>query len=158
MDLFILRHGTAEDGNPLGDFHRALTSKGRAQSRAAGKLLAAAELLPQVVLCSPLVRARQTAEEFCDAAGLPGPVCESWLSSGSRPETMLQGLTGQRDFKRVLIVGHEPDLSTLIGESLDVRRGRIVMKKGALACVTLNPPAPAGELRFLLPPALIREL
>ena len=72
MELILLRHGKAEDSHPQGDGTRALVDKGRKQARRAGRILKAAEGAPEIVLTSPLVRAVQTAEEFCRAAELPG--------------------------------------------------------------------------------------
>src|SRR5512142_1255743 len=63
MLLYILRHGTAEPRRPeLDDALRALTDKGRDQCRRAAALLRRLEL-PELVVTSPLKRARQTAEE-----------------------------------------------------------------------------------------------
>jgi phosphohistidine phosphatase len=152
MDLLLLRHGKAEDFHKDGDGPRALVPKGVAQARKAGLLLAAAKLLPEIVLTSPLVRARETAEEFCAAAGLPGPVLQSWLSCGCHPETLAAEMAAFRDFKRAMVVGHEPDLSQFIQWALGGHGGAVEMKKGAVACLRINPPARSGTLRFLIPP------
>src|SRR5687768_2130510 len=103
MELVVLRHGKAEDSNPAGDAARELLEKGRSQSQDAGQLLKSAGLLPEIVLSSPLARARQTAEEFCEAARLPAPVVVPWLASGMHPDTALNELVGYREFSRVAI-------------------------------------------------------
>lgn len=154
MDLILLRHGKAEDLNPQGDGARALVEKGREQARRAGTILKNARLLPEIVLSSPLLRARQTAEEFCTAANIPGPVLQGWLSCGCQPESLTSELTAFHDFKRVLIVGHEPDFSNFLQWSLGAYGASIQMKKGALACLRLSPPARHGTLTFLIPPKL----
>jgi phosphohistidine phosphatase len=154
MHLLLLRHGKAENSNPSGDFSRALVEKGREQARRAGTLLKNAELLPEIVLTSPLVRARQTADEFCQAAGLPGPVIQGWLASGMAPDTALSELAAFRDFKRVAIVGHEPDLSRFIEMLIGAMGGGIEMRKGAIACLEVSPPTLRGRLAFLIPPKL----
>ena len=65
MEIILLRHGKAEPhGHPQGDAARALVPKGEEQSRRAGDFLRAAGILPEIVLTSPLVRAKQTAEHF----------------------------------------------------------------------------------------------
>jgi phosphohistidine phosphatase len=157
MELILLRHGKAEDCSAGGDFARALTTKGHAQSQRAGRLLKAASSLPDIVLTSPLIRARQTAEEFCNAAGIPGAIIQGWLSSGFAPETGLTELSSFRDFKRVMIVGHEPDLSSLISFILETSSACIQMKKGALACLNVSPPSRRGTLLYLIPPKLAEE-
>lgn len=156
MDLILLRHGLAEDSHPEGDFPRALVDKGREQARRAAKLLKGAGLLPEIVLTSPLVRARQTAEEFCQTAGMPGAVIQGWLACGMSPETAMTELTAYRDFKTVAIVGHEPDFSELIQWILGAGGGGVEVKKGAVACLRISPPAQHGVLRYLVPPKLAK--
>lgn len=154
MELILLRHGKAEDTNPGGDFPRALVEKGREQARRAARLLKGADLLPELVLTSPLIRARQTAEEFCNAAEMPGEVIQSWLACGMAPETALTELSTFKDFRRIAIVGHEPDFSSLIQWVLGAA-GSVEVKKGAIACLRVNPPARNGTLVYLIPPKLV---
>lgn len=154
MELIVLRHGKAEDSHPEGDFPRQLVEKGRRQSRDAALTLRSAGLLPDLVLTSPLVRARQTAEEFCEAAGLTPPIVVPWLAAGMSAETALNELVGFREFNRVAITGHEPDLSELIQWLIGARGGSIEMKKGSLACLRVYPPAKLGTLLYLAPPAI----
>ncbi len=157
MDLILLRHGKAENTSPDGDFSRALVEKGREQARRAGKLLKSAGTLPDIVLTSPLLRARQTADEFCQAAGMPGPVIQGWLACGMAPDMAISELGAFRDFKRVAIVGHEPDFSRLIEWLLGTVGGSIEMRKGAIACVRIAPPSRHGSLAYLIPPKLTEE-
>lgn len=154
MDLILLRHGKAEDLNPGGDSARELLEKGREQSRRAARLLKRSKLLPEIVLTSPLVRARQTAEEFCNTAGMPGAVIQGWLACGMHPEEALHELAGFREFKRVAIVGHEPDFSELIQWILGTSGGRVEVKKGSITCVQINPPSRHGTLVYLVPPKM----
>jgi phosphohistidine phosphatase len=157
MDLLLLRHGKAVDFHPDGDAARELVEKGFAQARHAGQLLAAVKLLPEIVLTSPLVRARQTADAFCTAAGLPGPVIQNWLACGCAAESLSAGLAAFHDFKRVMIVGHEPDFSQFIQWTLGAYGATIEVKKGAIACLRVNPPARHGTLNFLIPPRFSSE-
>jgi len=139
MDLILLRHGKAENTSVDGDFSRALVEKGREQARRAGKLLKNAGTLPDIVLTSPLLRARQTADEFCQAAGVPGAVIQGWLACGMTPDMAISELTGFRDFKRVALVGHEPDFSQLIEWILGVVHGEVEVKWERLpACGSLR--------------------
>ncbi len=157
MDLIILRHGKAENTSMDGDFSRALVEKGREQARRAGERLKSAAVLPDIVLTSPLLRARQTADEFCQAAGMPGPVIQGWLASGMPPDMAVRELAAFRDFKRVAIVGHEPDLSQLIEWILGAASRSIEVKKGTIACLRFTPPARHGVLAYLIPPKLTEE-
>jgi phosphohistidine phosphatase len=158
MELIILRHGKAEDFNARGDAARALVEKGRQQARRAATILKRAKMLPEIVLTSPFVRARETADEFCTTAEMPGAVIQGWLACGMNPEEALHELTGFREFKRVAIVGHEPDLSGLIEWILGCTGGGVEMKKGSIACVQVTPPSRFGTLIYLVPPKLTGEL
>jgi phosphohistidine phosphatase len=135
MNLFLLRHGNAEDRNALSpdDFSRALLEKGHQQARNAARILSSATMLPDIVLCSPLVRARETAESFTQAANMPGPVIQSWLACGMNPETALSELQGFLDFKSVMIVGHEPDFSEFAQYLLGCSADTIELRKGSIA-------------------------
>jgi phosphohistidine phosphatase len=157
MDLILLRHGKAEDTNPGGDSARELTGKGRQQARRQAKLLKQAGMLPEIVLTSPLARARQTADEFCETSGVPGAVIQGWLACGMAPETALRELAGFREFKRVAIVGHEPDFSGLIAWLLGAPGAAVRVKKGAIACLKINPPSRHGTLKYLIPPKLAED-
>lgn len=154
MELILLRHGKAENTHRDGDFSRALVDRGRQQARQAAQLLRAAEILPEIVLSSPLTRARQTADEFCNTAKIPGAVIQGWLACGMSPELALAELVAFRDFKRVAIVGHEPDFSQLIEWILGSKNGSIDVKKGTLACLRISPPSRQGVLAYLIPPRL----
>jgi len=158
MDLILLRHGKAENFNPAGDFQRALVEKGREQARRAARTLKTAGLLPDIVLTSPLIRARQTSDEFCQTADMPGAVIQGWLASGMAPETAMAELAAFRDFKRVAIVGHEPDFSVLVEWILGVTGGGVEVKKGAIACLRITPPSRFGNLAYLIPPKLAGEM
>ena len=130
--------------------------KGWGQARAAGRFLKRIGCVPELVLTSPLVRARETAEGFCEAAGIDGPVEVGWLACGADPETVMEELRGYSEFASVAVVGHEPDLSELVGHLLGAGHGRVRMKKGAVACVRLSYGMRMGELGFLLPPKVVR--
>ncbi len=157
MDLILLRHGKAADNSASGDFGRELVARGREQARRAAEILKSAERLPDIVLTSPLIRARQTADEFCTAAGIPGPVIQGWLACGMRPEVSIGELSAFRDFRCVMLVGHEPDFSGFVEWLLGTTAGSVEMKKGALCGLRINPPEQRGTLRYLIPPKLGRE-
>ena len=63
MELLLIRHATAES-SAASDFERALTDVGNSQAEKVGQFLKRSNLVPDVTLASPLVRARQTAESY----------------------------------------------------------------------------------------------
>ncbi len=157
MQLLLLRHGKAEDCSPGGDFSRVLEEKGYEQARHAARILVASDLLPDLVLSSPVVRARQTADTFTEHANMPGPIIQSWLACGMSPETALAELAAFPDFKRIMIVGHEPDFSRFISYCLG-GSAEIEVRKGSITCLDLRPPSPRAILRFLIPHKLAKHL
>lgn len=145
--LWLLRHGDAEPHGTRDDFDRRLTGRGEAQSRNAGAALQAVGLTFSAVVSSPRVRARDTALLACEALG-GQPVIHEPLGGGF-DGTQARGLVGPEHGSRVLIVGHEPDFSSIVHE---LTGARIDMKKGGVAGIRLGP---APELIALLRP---REL
>ncbi|MBB5352166.1 phosphohistidine phosphatase [Haloferula luteola] len=154
MELILLRHGKAEDHRSEGDFDRRLVDKGMRQARRAARLLGGLDRLPEVVLSSPRIRAKETAEHFCDEVGLGAPVIQSWLDCGMNPEEAMRELAAFSEFERVMIVGHEPDFSMLV-ESWIECRGGVEVKKGALVGLEVMPPRRGGRLVFLVPPKMV---
>lgn len=148
MLIYFLRHAEAEDTSPQGDAGRRLTDKGMQRSRQVGQALVAMDVIVDMVLCSPLQRALETADAVLESVDARLEV-EDDLAGNLDPDTLGYMLEAHGPAGNVLIVGHEPDLSRTI--TLLIGGGRIEMKKGAVACVeTLAPVAGAGVLRWLL--------
>ncbi|MBK1791307.1 SixA phosphatase family protein [Persicirhabdus sediminis] len=157
MDLIIIRHAKAED-NQGADGERALTDKGISQGEAVGDLLIQLDLEPDVVLASPLVRARQTAEAICSRWEAATPIIEPWLSCGMPPSEAKVELQAYSAFQTVAIVGHEPDLSCLVEHILGMQIGCCEMKKASVCYikdVKLN--GGGGVLGFLVPVAAMAK-
>ena len=135
MDLYILRHGIAEDVSATGaDSDRQLTPEGQKKTHDAGRALRNLEIEFDLVLSSPFARAWRTAEIVVEELGCQRILskCDA-LASGSPMKGMLAELS-LIACPSVLIVGHEPDLSQLI--SILISGGTdvaVAMKKGALA-------------------------
>ena len=157
MELLVIRHAKAEDGHPAGDGARALVAKGFEQSERLGRFLKRTDRRPDVVLTSPLVRARQTAETLCQAAEMPGPVVQGWLACGMDPEAAIRELVAFSDFERVAIVGHEPDLSSLIEWLLGCSGSSVEVKKASITGLLVHPPAWHARLLFHIPPGMLGE-
>jgi phosphohistidine phosphatase len=102
--LFIVRHAKAAAGEP--DELRPLTQDGRETARALGKQLAADGIRPDAIVTSPLLRARETADEIAKAVGGEAEPDER-LAPGATPEDMHAAAAGRGE--TVLVVGHQPD-------------------------------------------------
>ena len=147
FEVWLLRHGDAVPHGSVPDFQRELTSKGERQSRAAGKALERLGVRPAACYTSPKVRARDTARLACKALGLRAEEVES-IAGGFDRDDLRELLTAHDDGACVLVVGHEPDFSILVG---DVTGARVELKKGGVAAVRVE--RGSGELLALLRPA-----
>jgi phosphohistidine phosphatase len=151
--LWVLRHAEAEPHGTRSDAERRLTPRGEAQARAAGAALALMDVAFEAVLFSPKARGRQTAElaaESWEAGQRELLRAHEPLASGFDGVQALDALSQLGADGRLLVVGHEPDLSRTVA---DLTGGRIDLKKGGLAVVRLE--GVAGELAVLARP---REL
>jgi phosphohistidine phosphatase len=134
--LWLLRHAEAEPHGAAPDERRQLTDRGERQSRAAGAALAALGVRLDLVLSSPRVRALDTAKLAREALdedvelGIHEP-----LSAGFTGAEALDVLAAQGARVHLMLVGHEPDLSGVIGE---LTGARVKLKKGGLAMVDVS--------------------
>jgi phosphohistidine phosphatase len=133
VELWLLRHGDAEDGDG-DDAARRLTPKGEAQAAAAGRALAALDREFLAVYASPRVRARDTAGPVAEALGLE-PQIHVPLSGGFGPGDVATLILGFDRGGRVVLVGHEPDFSMLVEHTTGAQ---ITMKKGGIAVIRLD--------------------
>ena len=156
VELCLLRHSHAGDSATWAgpDEIRPLTEKGRRQAERLGRLLAAAGFAPDVVLTSPLVRARETAEIVAELLGVRVRV-DPRLGEPLDLATVDAILDDAGSPGRPVVVGHDPDFSEIVTELVGAP---ILMRKGALARVDIERPLEpgAGDLRWLLPPDLLR--
>jgi phosphohistidine phosphatase len=149
--LWLLRHADAEPHGTRRDAERQLTERGRRQADIAGAALARMGAAFGGILASPKVRARETAElALARLDGSQRDLLElhALLAGGVQAREALELLEGVAGGGALLLVGHEPDLSGIVGE---LTGARIDLKKGGLAVVRLG--AGGAELVLLLRPA-----
>jgi phosphohistidine phosphatase len=108
MRLLIVRHAEAAPGTP--DELRALTADGREQARRLGDELRAGGLVPDAVVASPLLRARETSA----ALGFGEADVDERLAPGATAADMRDAAVGRGE--TVLLVGHQPDCSRAVAE------------------------------------------
>ena len=161
MKLLLVRHAAAVPrGTPgVADDERPLTPKGKAKFTAAAKGLARIAKRPDVLLTSPLPRARATAEIAARAFKRVEPTVEPALAQESL-DVIVAALGAHGADATVAIVGHEPTLSALMARLLGAAHGeRLAFKKGGAALVDL-PDGPGGEgvLVWFLRPKVLRTL
>src|SRR5262249_15609948 len=135
MRLLIIRHAIAvAHGTPdVPEDERPLTPRGEKRFREAARGLARICRRPDVLLTSPLVRARQTAELAAAAWGRIEPQEEDALAGGSF-EQIAAVVDKHRDKRLVTVVGHEPDVSSLLARLVGTASSeRLTFKKGGAA-------------------------
>ncbi|HVT79067.1 MAG TPA: histidine phosphatase family protein [Phycisphaerae bacterium] len=160
--LYFCRHGIAEEAKAgQEDAERKLTAEGEKKFRkaAAGIARVVEDEPPKLILSSPLVRARETAEILAQVLEKAGMKLEIRLTADLGPGGKLGGLLKTAAGQPTVAVGHEPLLSEWIAELCFHGQGGLglEMKKGALAAMDVRS-ARSAKLLFLLPPAVLRRL
>jgi phosphohistidine phosphatase len=120
--ILLLRHGKSKRGPEYEtDFERPLAKRGKRDAEEMGAFLAEQDLVPEVILCSPAERARETALLCAQAAGCEDVVRFERSLYGGGEEAYLSLLWALEDtVSRVLFCAHNPDLE-IVAEEL-VRR------------------------------------
>lgn len=159
-----MRHAIAFDRDRnrwRDDAERPLSPAGIRRARKAAAGLKKLTRRPERLLTSPLLRARQTAQILTQVAGWPVAEETPELSPGE-PALAVLSLLGKDRSKLAAVVGHQPDLSHLLGACLLGGGGElpIEMKKNAVACVSFSGRARAGHaaLAWLATPKMLRAL
>lgn len=156
MILYFLRHGKAgHHSGAADDDARELTEAGIAALRAAAPTWRRLNLRPDLVLSSPLPRALQTAQLLMEGLGISGaPVVDDRLRPGAGWGDLARAIAAHPDARRVMFVGHEPDMSSAM--SLLTGAASVRMRKGGVGCVEFPgvPEPGTGELAWLIDPDL----
>jgi phosphohistidine phosphatase len=143
-ELLVYRHGHAKRSDFETDIERELRDKGKRNAQRMGIWLARNDKLPDLVISSPAVRARVTAEKTCKTAGLSGQIVKTdervYQASVKDLIIVLSELT--EDHKRVMLVGHNPSLEMLLDylcwNQVPRRVKGGVLSPAALACLKLD--------------------
>lgn len=162
IELYLIRHGlaAARGENYPDDTKRPLTQRGIERLKREGRGLVALDVTFDVILTSPLVRTRQTAETIADAFRTrPQIVNTDALAPGGPHNAIIDELAKHSRRKRIALVGHEPGMGELAGRLIGLRRP-IEFKKGAVCRIDVQalPPTGPGQLHWFLTPRILREL
>jgi phosphohistidine phosphatase len=137
------------------DAERPLTEEGKERMARSAAVLARLDLELDAILTSPLARARQTADIVAEALNAKDKLLyESRLGIGFDSDQLADILRDHAGAEALMLIGHEPSFSETI--SALIGGGRIVCRKGGLACVKLGDRTSLkGELLWLIPPRLL---
>jgi phosphohistidine phosphatase len=160
MELYLIRHGIAEDkGLGIKDEERSLTKEGRQKTEKVAQQLVKLSLKFDLILTSPLVRARQTADILI-AEKLSSQLEESnHLAPDGQISTWLKDWLEPRNYSQntqLAMVGHEPGLTNwaeilLWGEA----KASLVLKKAGMIGIKLpetGSPLGRSQMFWLTPP------
>ncbi len=161
MDIYILRHGKAgiADHGSADDHMRHLTARGEEEIKEIGEWIGDRAIDFSLIASSPLARARETASIVSRILSGSDQV-QLWeeLSPGVPPGAVVQKIQRLTPGSSILLVGHEPQLSSLISLLVcNCPDCDITLKKGGIARIRLEEGLVSGTLMWLLPPGLIRN-
>jgi phosphohistidine phosphatase len=164
-ELCIMRHGIAVMRGAaafLDDTKRPLTPEGKQKMRAIASGLVRLGFEVDWIVTSPLVRAVETAEIVGELLSSKPPLdfCDA-LRPGGSGEALIAFLAKRPKCRRVLVVGHEPDLGELAARLIGAgRNAHMQFKKGGCCLISFNefPPKSPGQLMWWLTPRILRKL
>jgi phosphohistidine phosphatase len=162
LELYLIRHGiAAERGEEYpDDSKRPLTSGGMSKLRDEAKGLNELDVKFNVIISSPLVRTKQTAEVIAGTLkDKPQVVTSDALAPAGTPAAVLQELAKHAKHASIALVGHEPNLGELAARLVGAK-APIEFKKGAICRIDFDvlPPKGYGQLRWFIPPRVLRKL
>lgn len=116
--LILLRHAKSSWDDPaLDDFDRPLNSRGKKTAPLIGEVLKEKEVKPDLVLCSPAKRTKQTAKLVLESAKLSVPVTfEDGIYEASTNELIDILKNQDSSLETIMMIGHNPGLMDLIAE------------------------------------------
>ncbi len=156
MRLLFLRHGAAEARETWSgpDEGRPLTAEGRRLMAREATTLARLGVVPDVILTSPLVRARETAEIVAAGLGVTDRLHDDERLAGGFDTQRLRAILHEHaGLGCIMLVGHEPDFGLTIGAL--VGGSAVACKKGGLARVDVDAGSNVARLVWLLPPKVL---
>ena len=161
-ELYLVRHGLAEERGEAwpDDAKRPLSESGTTRTRKAARGLARLEVTLDVILTSPLVRTRQTAEILAAAFDdRPTIVAIESLAPGGSVTATLADLEKQSRRSRIALVGHEPGIGELAARLIGSEHP-LEFKKAAVCRIDVNrlPPSEPGFLRWFVTAKMLRSL
>jgi phosphohistidine phosphatase len=161
MQIYILRHAMAvprgTPGYPNDD--RPLTEEGIQKMTDVARGIKEITEGFDVIISSPLIRARDTAKITAEQAGYTKEIVTTeYLLPGSPRRNLLKFLSGYKHNRNILLVGHEPHLGYLASMLIGSNESVIEFKKGAVCRIDIDsmPPVKHGKLIYLLQPKELR--
>src|SRR5262249_14528043 len=165
MHIYLLRHGIAapaNEDNQFSDAKRALTPEGATKMREVTAGLRKLGVTFDLVVSSPLLRAKETADIVVEGLKIKEPTRE-WkqLEPDGSIEELISQLQKHQQKGSVLLVGHQPFMGFLACYLVfGSEKVSLAFKKGGICCIRVDelPLKSTGELVWMLPPKILRRL
>lgn len=165
MKLYIVRHAIAlPHGTPgMRDDDRTLTEEGIDKMRGAAAGLHRLGYVPELLLSSPLIRARQTSEILLEEFGkdVRVKICPALAPSGNRMDLYREIAQTGNKRDSLMLVGHQPSLGEIAGEiAWGTPDCFVDLKKGGFCAIEMEEiqRIPKGNMICLLPPSVLRKI
>jgi phosphohistidine phosphatase len=163
LELYLVRHGiaAARGEEYADDSKRPLTTRGIVRLKKEARALEDLGIGFDVIITSPLVRARQTADilaESFDKSKPPVTVSDSLAPAGT-PAAVMQDIAKHARRARIALVGHEPNIGELAARLIGAR-APLEFKKGGICRIDFEvlPPKGLGQLRWFVTPRMLRSI
>lgn len=165
MNIYLIRHAiaTEEGSDEHEDFDRPLTTEGRKKMRMIAKGLKGIGVGLDLILSSPYVRARETAEILADTFKIKNSeiaYSENLIPLGD-PDHLISELNEKYAVDSIAIVGHEPNLSSLTGLLISENaKIEIIFKKGGVCKLSADNlhHTRTATLEWLVTPKILVEI
>jgi phosphohistidine phosphatase len=165
MNLYVIRHAIAVDEGTSeyeSDSERPLTDKGRKKMRQIAKALRNLGVEFDLILSSPYVRARETAEILADVFKMKKKLdfSDNLIPLGN-PELLITEVNEKYSVNSLALVGHEPHLSTLVGLLVaENAKIDVTLKKGGVCYLSADDlhQEHRATLEWLLTPGILMEI
>ncbi len=162
LELYLVRHGIAAargDSYP-DDSKRPLTSAGIKRIEQEARALDALDIGFDHIIASPLLRTKQTADVLSTCLeSKPSVTTSDSLAPAGTPAAVFQELAKHMRKGRIALVGHEPNIGEFAARLIGAR-APLEFKKGGICRIDFDvfPPKGAGQLRWFVPPRMLRAL
>jgi len=162
MEIYILRHGIAVNRGTPGfkkDSDRPLTEEGEEKTRDISQAMLGMGLQFDLILSSPYSRAKRTAQIVARELEEEVTITDSLIPDGNALELIAE--INDEKPQRILLVGHEPDLSRLISVLMTGDSDALIeLKKGGLCKLTTDKLTfgRCATLNWLLTPKQLRSM